>query len=155
MWSTTRIHFGSHFISHIHKRHTKLCIIKLVIICRYSFHSNIIQLFHNINKELNELTDWFYANKLSLNVNKIKYSIFTRNRNIGSSKRSYQTKRSPIARENSIKCLGVYIDEHITWKTRINKVKTKLTSALFAINRTKQICMKLLKHYILPLCKAT
>ena len=48
----------------------------------YSYHSNITQLFNNMNKELTELTDWFYANKLSLNVNKTKYSIFTPNINI-------------------------------------------------------------------------
>ena len=78
-----------------------------------------------MNKELNELTDWFYANKHSLNVNKTKYTIFTPNRNIS------DPQNETI--------LGVYIDENITWKTHIHKLKTKLTSALFAINRTKHI----------------
>ena len=106
----------------------------------YSSHSNITQLFNNMNKELNELTDWFYANKLSLNVNKTKYTIFTPNRNISDlHNETIKLNDTPISRENSIKFLGVYIDEHITWKTHINQLKTKLTSALFAINRTKHI----------------
>ena len=62
----------------------------------YSSHSNITQLFNNMNKELNELTDWFYANKLSLNVNKTKYTIFTPNRNISDPhNETNQTKRYP------------------------------------------------------------
>ena len=59
----------------------------------YLSYSNITQLFTNINKDLNDLTDWFHANKFSLNVNKPKYSIFTPNRNIPDPQsENYQTK---------------------------------------------------------------
>ena len=52
--------------------------------CRYINNSEDgpIKSPESIRLELNELTDWFYANKLSLDVNITKYSIFTPNRNI-------------------------------------------------------------------------
>ena len=39
-------------------------------------HSDIIVLFEKMNKELTNVSDWFNANKLSLNVKKTKYSFF-------------------------------------------------------------------------------
>ena len=43
-----------------------------------SFYSNknIKSLFEVVNKELQSITKWFNANKLSLNTNKMKYSFF-------------------------------------------------------------------------------
>ena len=39
-------------------------------------HKNIIKPFFSLNKELININDWFMANKLSLNVDKTKYSLF-------------------------------------------------------------------------------
>ena len=38
----------------------------------------INDLYKNMNKELEVLADWFQANKLSLNVSKTKYMLFSR-----------------------------------------------------------------------------
>ena len=39
-------------------------------------HSNIETLFSTVNIELRKLTEWFKANKLSLNSDKTKYTFF-------------------------------------------------------------------------------
>ena len=39
-------------------------------------HSDINILFGKMNKELANVSNWFNANKLSLNVKKTKYSFF-------------------------------------------------------------------------------
>ena len=41
-------------------------------------HANIKTLFKIVNNELNKLNGWFKANKLSLNVDKTKYTVFHR-----------------------------------------------------------------------------
>ena len=43
----------------------------------YSSNSNADILYAETNKELIKLDDWFRANKLSLNVKKTNYSIFS------------------------------------------------------------------------------
>ena len=43
----------------------------------YSSNSNVDILYSETNKELIQLDDWFRANKLSLNVKKTNYSIFS------------------------------------------------------------------------------
>ena len=42
----------------------------------FSSHSNIKDLFSNVNLELNKIAVWFKANKLSLNERKTKHSFF-------------------------------------------------------------------------------
>ena len=42
----------------------------------FSSHSNIKDLFNNVNIELNKVAVWFKANKLSLNEGKTKYTFF-------------------------------------------------------------------------------
>ena len=42
----------------------------------FSSHSNIKDLFNNVNLGLNKIDVWFKANKLSLNEGKTKYTFF-------------------------------------------------------------------------------
>ena len=40
---------------------------------------------------------------------------------------------------NPSKFLGIYIDKHLTWKEHINIISSKISRAIFAINRVKHI----------------
>ena len=92
-------------------------------------HSDINILFEKMNKELTNISNWFNANKLSLNVKKTKYSFFHKsskkkdnvllrllNRNING---------LTVDRESSIKFLGVWIDQNLTWRNHIHTVQNK------------------------------
>ena len=69
--------------------------------------------------------------KLALNVSKSKYSIFS------PSNISINICNSVLEREHSTKFLGLNIDEQLTWKSHINKLKAKLSSSIYIINRIK------------------
>ena len=92
-------------------------------------HSDINILFEKMNKELTNVSNWFNANKLSLNVKKTKFSFFHK-----SSKKDNIPLRLPnlningftIERESSIKFLGVWIDENLTWRDHIHTVENKI-----------------------------
>ena len=45
-------------------------------------HKSIIKIFATVNEELINISDWFMANKLSLNVGKTKYSLFHKPRRV-------------------------------------------------------------------------
>ena len=72
-----------------------------------------------MNKELTNVSNWFNANKLTLNVKKTKFSFFYK-----SSKKDNTPLRLPnlningftTERESSIKFLEVWIDENLTCK---------------------------------------
>ena len=94
------------------------------------------------NSELGKLNTWFKSNKLSLNVGKTKYSIYSPGRkpipNL-----SLNIDNIPIERDSTFKFLGLTVDEKLTWKDHICKLRAKLASSLFIINRVKRL---------LPLC---
>ena len=80
-------------------------------------HKGIKHLFTVVNNELVNIKDWFTANKLSLNVEKTKYSFFHK-----ASKKDDILLRPPkliinnyeIQKKESIKFLWVLLKQHLT-----------------------------------------
>jgi hypothetical protein len=110
----------------------------------YLSDSDICTLYANANIEINNLYKWFCANKLSLNANKTKYIIIRpqqrrcnlKNINLYISN-IVLNRVGNNCKESSTKFLGIYIDEFITWKTRIAQVNSKLSRAIFAMKQLK------------------
>ena len=72
-----------------------------------------------VNNELKLVTEWPLANKLSLNAQKTKYVLFhkvTMCRSFPLQLPAMTLNNIEIKRENSVKFLGVIIDENLTWK---------------------------------------
>ena len=92
-------------------------------------HNEINILLEKMNKELTNVSNWFNANKLSLNVEKTNFSFFQK-----SSKKDNILLRLPnlningftIARDSSTKFLGVWIDENLTWRYHIHIIENKI-----------------------------
>ena len=84
-------------------------------------------------KELQSVFNWFKANKLSTNIDKIKWTIF----HPPSKKRFMPTKFSELfidginlKRETVTKFFGVFIDENVTWKPHINTISSKISKSI-------------------------
>ena len=93
--------------------------------------------------ELTKILDWLHANRLSLNINKTNFTIFGPQ----CSSRDYSSctirlNGQDIKHVNECKFLGIYLDTHLTWKRHIEKISSKISSAIFAINRAKDFLSK-------------
>jgi hypothetical protein len=108
-------------------------------------HKNIKTLFEDVNRELEKLTVWFQANKLSLNVNKTKWSLFH-----SASKKRFLPEFLPglsingieIKRDIITKFLGVYIDENISWKYHIDTICTKVSKSIGILYKAREFLDK-------------
>ena len=92
-------------------------------------HSYINILFEKMNKQLTNVSNWFNANKLLLNVKKTKPSFFhksSKNDNILLRLLNMNINGFTIERESSRKILGVLIDENLTWRHHIDTVENKI-----------------------------
>ena len=92
-------------------------------------HSDINVLLEKMSKELANVSDWFNANKLSLNVKKTKYSFFhksSKTDNIPLQLPNLNINGSTVESESPIKFLGVWIDENLTWRDHIHTVENKI-----------------------------
>ena len=113
-------------------------------------HKNINTLYKTLNKELKKVEEWFRTNKLSLNTNKTKYTIFFK-----PSKRDDLPLKLPkleinnaiIKNERSIKFLGILLDENLNWKKHIGVIENKISKNLGILKKAKPyLNLTSLKH---------
>ena len=109
----------------------------------YQSSKDINLIINNLSKELETLTHWFKANKLSLNINKTKYVIFTKTPNILITQ-NLKLGGEVIHRVDNIKFLGIHIDSNLNWSKHIQHCRNKMSSGLYALKSVKHILSR--KH---------
>ena len=77
-----------------------------------------------VNNELEKLDIWFRVNKLSLNVNKTNFIMFTNKKQLRPTVYIVLNGKN-IEQVSHTKFLGVIIDENLTWREQIKTVETK------------------------------
>ena len=96
-------------------------------------YSDINILLEKMNKELTNVSNWFNANKPSLNVKKTKYSFFhkpSKKDNVPLQLPNLNINEFTADPESSIKFLGAWVDENLTWKDHIHTVKNKIAKSI-------------------------
>ena len=106
----------------------------------YASSDNIVNLYDLINHDLDNLTHWFRANKLSLNISKIHYMLISPNREINAlNQNTIKIASDDIERKDCCKFLGIMIDDKLTWSKHIDYIHSKLSRSLYAINRSRYL----------------
>lgn len=99
--------------------------------------SSINELCKSVSEELAKLDTWFKVNRLSLNVNKTNFMIFTNNAINCDPK--VNINGSEIERVFNTKFLGVIIDSKLTWIHHIKHIKGKVAKNLSVMHKVKHL----------------
>ena len=91
-------------------------------------HQNKIFLKYCIERELETLQDWFYGNKLTLNVDKGVYLLFKKCNSATDLRLTVCNKEIPKC--SSLKFLGTWIDNKLNWNMHVKKLMSKLKYGL-------------------------
>ena len=94
------------------------------------------------NDDLCYIVDWLYANKLSLNIKKTHYIVFTSG-NVNIMDLNMKIKNCDISRVYSTKFLGVHIDRKLNWKQYVN---TKLSKCIGILIKARMYLPKSSNH---------
>lgn len=101
--------------------------------------SNLQTLFSSANLVCDKLSDWFYANRLTVNISKSAFMIFfartSDDQYILENKLELKLNNHQLSRVNKIKFLGLLIDDKLTFKQHIKDLTSKINntnSMLFA-----------------------
>ena len=94
-----------------------------------------------LSKELAELSLWLKVNRLSLNLKKTQYMIFTRKKSI-SEKINIKIDNQNISETKSSKFLGVYIDNSLNWKKHICYIAGKISRGIGIILKSRKYLNK-------------
>ena len=101
-------------------------------------------IFTQLNQELQMLTDWFRVNKLSLNVAKTNYMLFTYSSQQIDPQIDIHLANSNIKRAMCAKFLGIYIEEKLKWDEHIYNMNNKISKSFFAIRKARHVLSR--KH---------
>ena len=94
-----------------------------------------------MNMELSKVTEWLNCNKLSLNIEKTNYMVFTLQRN-NPAANVVRINGHHILRVEKTKFLGVIIDSKLTWSDHINMVRNKIAKGFGIICKAKKVPKK-------------
>ena len=103
---------------------------------------NLDGLFEIANSELEKASVWFTSNKLTLNVKKTKFMLFSEKKapvvtNILKVGDKLVEQVGSNCKEKYFRFVGHVLDENLSWEGHIEHVSKKLASANFALNSTK------------------
>ena len=93
-------------------------------------HNDPQTLINILNNELQNVSAWLIATKLSINVKKTKLMIFRPRQKSLPEIRPLILNNNLIEQVGDTKFLGVYIDQHLTWKTHLNYICTKISKSI-------------------------
>ncbi|MBY0581189.1 MAG: hypothetical protein K2P53_05870 [Rickettsiales bacterium] len=108
-------------------------------------HNNITTLFQNMNIELEKICEWFKMNKLSLNVDKTKWSLFhpiSKKKLLPSVMPLLLIDKVQIKRETNTNFLGIYLDENLGWKYHIDFLYNKIAKSIGAMYKARNVLNK-------------
>ena len=114
-------------------------------------HTDLRILFSMVNDELEKIYEWFNANKLSLNADKTKYSLFhkpSKTDDLPLLLPKVLINDKEVERVGSIKFLGVLLDEHLSWKEHVRYTENRVAKSIGSLYRAKAF---LGKHSLLTL----
>ena len=109
--------------------------------------NNLVDLQNIVNNDLANVVKWLNSNKLSLNVNKSNFILFS-NKKVEHELNIILDGKS-LERVESTKFLGVIVDERLSWKQHIKYVKSKVSKAIGIITLCRKYfnCSTLVNLY--------
>ena len=94
----------------------------------YEGMEDLNQLINSVNSNIKFLIKWFLANKLSVNIIKTEAMLFSR-KNIYFPLKPINVDAIPIPYNYKFKFLEVLLDFKLNWKSHLQSVQSKLSSA--------------------------
>ena len=112
----------------------------------YYESDDLLELEKTMNLELKKLSLWLNVNRLALNIGKTNFIIFRgRNKPCDHNVTLLMNKKA-IEQKNYVKYLGVFIDEHLTWKEHISNISKKISRGVGIICKLRRsMCTSLLR----------
>ena len=109
-------------------------------------HSSLETLSKRMNSDLKNLSQWLKANKLSLNVMKTELIIFHSSSKNADPSLKIILDGKRLIQTDTVKYLGVLLDDRFLWSKQINHVATKLNQAIGILSKLRnRASIKILK----------
>ena len=121
----------------------------------FSQDINLKSLNEKINKGLVSVSQWLYANKLSLNVDKSNVILFKPPNAPDNVNFKVSLSDKKVKQESVVKYLGIRIDDKLNWNDQIAFVYTKILQGIGIICKLRfMLPLELLKNLYFCFCQS-
>ena len=88
----------------------------------------------SLSHDLEKLSKWLVSNRITLNATKTEVMLIGSRQRLSALSDTLELSidNIPIEQVSSVKSLGIYIDENLTWHSHIDKLCKKIASAIGA-----------------------
>ena len=92
-----------------------------------------------MSKDLKGIASWLSANRLTLNVLKTDFMVVGSRQRVASLEEDIALSLldTELEKVKSVKCLGVDIDEYLTWDNHMLSIRQKVTRNVSVLRRVK------------------
>lgn len=92
-----------------------------------------------LNDELIKISQWFTANKLTLNTDKTKYVVFrSPHKPVDNDMDKLKINDKEIEKVDAVSYLGVMLGDALNWKPHLPRLEKKLSSVCFTLAKARQ-----------------
>ena len=99
---------------------------------------NITDLYTSMNAALDKILVWLRTNKLSINIEKTHYMLFTNKKSKNIPILPLYMNNIPLHKTTTTKFLGVVIDDKLTFKDHVDYIRKKISKNIGIISKAKQ-----------------
>ena len=100
---------------------------------------DISTLERDLNNILDAISFWLKVNKLSLNIKKTHYMIFSKKRSVKTPTVNLKIDGELLSEVNKTKFLGIIIDNKLTWRDHINYISGKISRGIGILIKARAI----------------
>ena len=111
---------------------------------------NILNLETNLNVELEKVSQWLYANKLSLNIEKTSFVVFHSPQRRIAHKLNLSISNTSIKSDNQVKYLVLIFDSNLNWKPylHVHKLRKRVSRGIGVLSKVRYYVNRNISHQL-------
>ena len=98
---------------------------------------NILNLETKLNVELKKVSQWLFANKLSLNIEKTSFLVFHSPQPKIAHKLNLSISNMSVKSDNQVRYLGLIFDSNLHWKPFLHKLSKKISRGIRVLSKIR------------------
>ena len=109
---------------------------------------NILNLETILNVELEKVSQWLYANKLSLNIEKTSFVVFHSPQRGIAHKLNLSISSMSVKSVNQVKYLGLIFDSNLNWKPHLHELSKKVSRGIGVLSKIRYYVNRKILHQL-------
>ena len=101
-----------------------------------------------VNVELGKVSQWLFANKLSVNIEKTSFVVFHSPQRRIAHKLNLSISNMSVKSDNQFKYLGLIFDSNLNWKPYVHELSKKVSRGIGVLSKIRYYVNRNILHQL-------